>query len=576
MESTAARMIPPLLPSELPSFPLVGIGASAGGLEAFTHLLAHLPTTTGMAYVLVQHLDPTHKSLLTDLLTRTTQMDVHEAREGMEVCANHVYIIAPDTDLTLSHHRLHVVPQTTTAGQHLSIDTFLVSLAENTEHPVIGVLLSGTGSDGTRGLQAIKERGGITLAQDGASAKFAAMPQHAIDAGCVDFIGEPAAIAQALTRISRHPSVSRAHVADTQERWETDAQEERAFWQILRLLSLRTAVDFTLYKPTTLKRRVQRRMVLSQIDREADYLAYLSEHPAEVVALSQDFLIGVTAFFRHPEASQALTHEIFPRLLATRAPLDPLRIWVPGCSTGEEVYSLAICLQEFLTERDLATPFQIFGTDVSAAAIEHARKGVYAPGAPGGISEQRLSHFFGSVQGNARISASIRERCVFAQHNLLKDPPFSHLDLLSCQNVLIYLLPVAQKKSLQMFHYALSPHGFLLLGPSETIGTAVDLFTRTGPHLYLKKAGSSRPWFVGDMGASADRQPRDRSEEGNDMSMQESNRAEGSQKEMDRLLLARYAPASVVIDAEMEILQFRGEDQPLLAASSRQSELQSL
>jgi two-component system CheB/CheR fusion protein len=495
-------------------------------------------------------------------------MDVREAREGMEVCANHVYIIAPDTDLTLEHNRLHVVPQTTTAGQHRSIDTFLVSLAENTEHQAIGVLLSGTGSDGTHGLQAIKERGGITLAQDGASAKFAAMPQNAIDSGCVDFIGEPAAIAQALTSISRHPSVSRTNVADTQAHEETDAEGERAFWQILRLLSLRTAVDFTLYKPTTLKRRVQRRMVLSQIDREADYLAYLSEHPAEVVALSQDFLIGVTAFFRHPAADQALTHEIFPRLLATKARLDPLRLWVPGCSTGEEVYSLAICLQEFLTERGLPTPFQIFGTDLRATAIEHARKGVYAPGALGGVSEQRLSRFFLSVQGNARISASIRERCVFAQHNLLKDPPFSHLDLLSCQNVLIYLLPMAQKKSLQMFHYALSSHGFLLLGPSETIGTAADLFARTGPHLYLKKAGSGRSWFVGDVGKSADREPAERSEEGNDMSTEESSRAEGSQKEMDRLLLARYAPASVVIDAEKEILQFRGETSPYLQPAS--------
>lgn len=281
--------------------PHCGDRSFCGGLESFAHLLRHLPATTGMVYVLVQHLDPTHKNLLTDLLTRTTPMDVREAWEGMEVCADHVYTIAPDTDLTLSHNRLHVVPQTITAGQHLSIDTFLVSLAENAEHPAIGVLLSGTGSDGTRGLQAIKERGGITLAQDGASAKFAAMPQHAIDAGCVDFIGEPAAIAQELTRISRHPSVSRTNVADTQERSETDAQGERAFCQILRLLSLRTAVDFTLYKPATLKRRVQRRMVLSQIDREADYLAYLCEHPAEVAALSQDFLIGVTAFFAIPK-----------------------------------------------------------------------------------------------------------------------------------------------------------------------------------------------------------------------------------------------------------------------------------
>src|SRR6185312_2795449 len=383
-----------------------------------------------------------------------------------------------------------------------------------------------------------------------------------------DFIGSPEELASELTRISRHGSFKPPKGAEAEVREQGGTEDATAFWQILRLLSLRTHVDFTLYKPTTLKRRMQRRMVLSQIDHEADYLAYLSEHPAEVAALSQDLLIGVTAFFRHPAADQALTHEIFPRLLETKAPLAPLRLWVPGCSTGEEVYSLAICLQEFLTERDLPTPFQIFGTDLSTTAIEHARKGVYAPGALGGVSPARRERFFTQVNGNTRISASIRERCVFAQHNLLKDPPFSHLDLLSCQNVLIYLLPVAQKKSLQRFHYALSSHGFLLLGPSETIGTAADLFACTGPHLYLKKAGSGRSWFFGDVGGSADSEPPDRSEEGNDMSTQESSRAEGSQKEMDRLLLARYAPASVVIDAQMEILQFRGETSPYLQPAS--------
>ena len=552
--------------TSIPSFPIVGIGASAGGLEAFTHLLQHLPATTGMAYVLVQHLDPTHKSLLADLLVRATRMEVCEAREGMEVCANHVYIIAPNTDLTLEQGSLRLVPQTKTAGRHLSIDTLLASLAENAQHQAIGVILSGTGSDGTRGLQAIKERGGITLAQDAPSAQYSAMPQSAIAAGCVDFIGSPANIARELTRISHLSSVLPAKVARDQEGTEDTA----TFQQILRLLSLRTDVDFTLYKSTTLMRRMQRRMGLSQIDSETSYLTYLRDHQAEVAALLQDFLIGVTAFFRNPATEQALTHEVFPRLTQAHSSPDTLRIWVPGCSTGEEVYSLAICLQEFLSERSDAIPFQIFGTDLNGTAIEQARKGIYAAGALGGISPERLERFFLPVSGNALVSTSIRECCVFAQHNLLKDPPFSHLDLLSCQNVLIYLGPDAQKKSFQLFHYALSLHGFLLLSPSETIGTASDLFAHTGQHqhLYLKKAASVRSWFVSDVRGSARGKPSDLSEEGNDMRIEESIRAFDIQKETDRLLLARYAPASVVIDAEMEILQFRGPIHPYLQPAS--------
>ncbi len=551
-----------------PLFPIVGVGASAGGLDAFTQLLAHLPTTTGMAYVLVQHLDPAHASLLADLLTRTTRMNVHEAREGMIVEANHVYIIAPDTDLTLEQSRLHVVPQTKTAGLHLSIDTLLTSLAENAQHPAIGVILSGTGSDGTRGLQNIKERGGITLAQSTASAQYSAMPQNAIAAGCVDFTGSPINIARELTRIGHHPSVSRTHIVESEAHDDGDANDELAFWQILHMLSLRTNVDFTRYKPKTLKRRLLRRMVLQQISSTPEYLAYLHDHQPEAVALSQDFLIGVTTFFRNPATGQALTHEIFEHLMATRAPPDPLRIWVPGCSTGEEVYSLAICLQELLTERNLPTLFQIFGTDLNRAAIEQARKGVYAAGALSSVSPERLERFFLPLNGSAQITQSIRDCCVFAQHNLLKDPPFSRLDLLSCQNVLIYLLPDAQKKSIQMFHYALSSPGLLLLGPSETIGAASDLFAPAGQHLYLKKAGSVRSWFVSDIRGSTRTKLPDLSAGGKDMHAEENTRTFDILKETDRLLLARYAPASVVVDAQMEILHFRGQTNPYLQPAS--------
>jgi two-component system, chemotaxis family, CheB/CheR fusion protein len=556
----------------IPSFPIVGIGASAGGLEAFTELLKHLPATTGMAYVLVQHLDPTHVSLLVDLLARTTSMNVREAREGMEVEADHVYIIAPNTDLTLEQNKLKVVPQTNTSGQHLSIDTFLSSLAENAQHQPIGVILSGTAFDGTLGLQAIKERGGITLAQDTPSAQYAEMPQSAIAAGCVDFIGSPERIAQELTRISLHPSLSQANTTESEAHDQEDTKGEQAFWQVLRLLRRNTNVDFSAYKPTTLRRRVLRRMVLQQINSLPEYLAYLHDHQTEVTALHQDILIGVTAFFRNPEAYQALTQEVFPRLLETKTPLDPLRIWVPGCSTGEEVYSLAICLQEYLTERGLSTPFHLFGTDLNGTAIARARKGIYTPGTVNSLSPERLQRFFLDTHEGHQISASLREHCIFAQHNLLADPPFSHLDLLSCQNVLIYLDPDAQQKIMRLFHYALIPHGFLLLGPSETIGTALDLFAQLGEYrqLYRQKNTSARPPFVGDVRTSTrdESTSSTSSRKGTIMRYEEDSRAFDIQKEMDRLLLARYAPASVVIDAQMEILHFRGQTSPYLQPAS--------
>jgi two-component system, chemotaxis family, CheB/CheR fusion protein len=334
-------------------------------------------------------------------------------------------------------------------------------------------------------------------------------------------------------------------------------------------------VDFTAYKPTTLKRRIARRMVLQQIGSEAEYLAYLRDHQAEVTALYQDMLIGVTAFFRAPEASHALMEEIFPHLLATKPSRDPLRIWVPGCSTGEEVYSLAIGLQEYLTERDLPTPFQLFGTDLNGTAIAQARKGIYTPGVLGSLSPERLQRFFLPVHEGYQISTSLRERCVFAQHNLLTDPPFSHIDLLTCQNVLIYLRSDVQQKLMQLFHYALLPHGFLLLGPSETIGAASDLFAQAGEYrqLYRKKSTSARPPFVGNVRASARDELHNSQKEENSMRDEESIHEFDIQKETDRLLLERYAPACVVIDAQMEIVQFRGHTSRYLEPSSGKASL---
>lgn len=564
--------------TEQSTFPIVGIGASAGGLEALKGVLRFLPNDAGMAYVVVQHLDPKHESLLPDLLARATRMQVHEAREDMEVFANQVYVIAPNTDMTLAQDMLQLVPRTEARGQHLSIDTFLRSLAESRASRAMGVILSGMAADGTLGLQAIKAAGGMTFAQDPASAQFAGMPQSAITAGCVDFVGSPEAIARELTRIGRHAYVRQPPVVETEEQVASPERavptREPEFQQILRVLRRRTDTDFSAYKPATLERRIQRRMALLRLDSFAQYLTYLSDHQAEAEALYQDVLIGVTSFFRDPSTFQTLAQEILPRLLATKATRSSLRVWVPGCSTGEEVYSLAICLLEALDENALPLPpLQLFGTDLNPQAIEYARIGLYPEAAISVLSRARLDHFFRPVGGSYQIQKAIRELCVFAQHNLLKDPPFSRIDLLSCQNVLIYLGLTAQKKVIQTFHYALAPHGVLLLGPSETIGATSDLFAPIEEHKrqwYGKKASSARPLVVGDPRSST--RGTAAHEEGNTMAYAEEKREFDLQKETDRVL-ASFAPASVVIDAQMEILHFRGDTDPYLGPTPGRASL---
>lgn len=413
--------------SEPHAFPIVGIGASAGGLEAFREVLHFLPNDTGMAYVFVQHLAPTHETLLPELLARETQMHVHEAQEGMDLRANHVYVIAPNTDMTLSKGVLSLQPRTESRGQHLSIDTFLQSLAESRASGAIGVLLSGAAADGTRGLQAIKAAGGMTFAQDPTTAQFSSMPHSAITAGCVDFIGSPEAIAKELTRISEHPYFRQPPPAEAEAEQQapSGAQEgsewEQEFQQILHVLRRSTTTDFTTYKPTTLKRRIERRMALLQIDNPASYLTTLQTQQPEVNALYQDLLIGVTSFFRDATTFETLEHEILPRLAAMHEAGSPIRVWVPGCSTGEEVYSLAISMLEFLEASSLPVPsLQFFGTDLNPKAIESTRAGIYPASAITGLSPSRLLNFFLPVSGGYQIAKRVRELCVFAQHNVLK------------------------------------------------------------------------------------------------------------------------------------------------------------
>ena len=546
------------------SFPIVGIGASAGGLEAFTQLLAHLPTTTGMAYIFVQHLAPSHSSILPDLLARVTKMPLRVAQDQMIVEQNHVYVIPPNADLTLEQGIIQLLPRTQQGGQHLTIDRFFRSLAQDRSRQAIGVLLSGTAFDGTLGLEAIKAGGGMTFAQSVQSAEYPQMPQHAIATGWVDQILSPHEIASALITLSEHPSITSTI---SMEPRAFTLSEQQAFTRIRQVLTCATNVNFLAYRPATLQRRILRRMAVMQIDQLIAYATYLDDHPAEVEALSQEVLIHVTNFFRDPSTFEAVTRLVFPELVQHRLPEDPIRLWVAGCSTGEEVYSLAICLLDFLEERALQIPFQIFATDVDASALKRARAGVYLMKNMQEVSVQRLQRFFVPMDRSGehyQISKAIRERCVFARQNVANDPPFSHLDLISCRNVLMYLTPALQEKVLQTLHYALKPHGFLLLGTSESVGPGSTLFSREEPNqkLFTKKSWE-RSLPLSQVVPADQRIIKTRAEsviEGAENMIQTFD----VQQEADRLLMTTYAPASVVIDTEMQIIHIRGRTGPYL------------
>ncbi len=532
-------------------FPIVGIGASAGGLEAFTLLLERLPSDLGMAFVLVQHLDPTHESQLTEILSRKSAMPVREVHGLTPVETDHVYIIPPGMNLTIARGILQTVPRPEIGTRNMPIDGFLQALAKDRQNVAFAVILSGTASDGTLGARAIKAEGGITFAQDPVSAKFDGMPRSAIASGAIDFVLSPEGIARQLAELSRH-SYLHDGPAKVLESFPVDGGDlERIF---VRLRSA-TGIDFTYYKHNTILRRIKRRMALHGVESLKDYTRLVERDSAEASVLAQDFLVSVTSFFREPEVYQAIREVLFPALLEGRSPGDPVRIWVPGCSTGEEAYSLAIELIEFLEEHAVHPGIQIFATDLSEAVLEKARAGVYLESALGGISPERLQRFFAKRNRFFQISQTIRDSCVFARHDVTRDPPFSKMDLISCCNLLIYLGPVLQKKALSLFHYALRPSGFLVLGSSESVGSFADSFEAVDrKHKFYSKRGNSiRPKFEfpeGNAALAAGVAPRDPSEI--------FGAANSVQKEAERMLLAEYAPASVVIDSAMHVLQVRG------------------
>ena len=561
-KKTAAAKARPVLKKELldatgekekAKFPIAGIGASAGGLEAFTELLTHLPADTGMGFVLIQHLHPEYPSALTEILSRATSMSVVEVVDGMTVEPNHIYIIPPNTYLGILHGVLHLMPRSTISGQNLPIDYFFRHLAEDLGSMAIGVILSGTASDGVLGLKAIAAEGGITIAQDRESAKYDGMPHSAIAAGCVDFILPPDKIAAELSRIAHHPYVMPKPVGKAVEVFPIG---DDMLSKIFMLLRRQTGNDFTYYKPTTIQRRIRRRMLLHKLDRLENYVRYLQDNPAEVDQLFHDLLINVTGFFRDPDAFVVLAEKVFPSLKDRSADV-PIRIWVPGCATGEEAYSLAIAMLEYLGDSAGNIAIQIFATDIDENAIAVARSGVYPESISQDVSEERLRRFFVKVEGGYQISKYIRDMCIYAVQNVSKDPPFSRLDLISCRNLLIYLGPVLQKKIMAVFHYALKPSGSLLLGSAESIGGFSDYYRviDSKEKVYAKKSVATPMQMEFGTSAGYTPAPMPKSDFS---SLSSTGERFDLTREVDDLLMNEFTPAGVVIDNNMDILQFRG------------------
>ncbi len=536
-------------------FLIAAIGASAGGLEATTALVRKLPADTGMAFIVVQHLDPKHHSILAELLAKETAMPVNQVTEGMRVDPNHIYVIPPDATMSISDRTLRLTPREESRAGRMPIDYFMRSLAEAHGNQAIGVVLSGTGSDGTLGLAEIQAQGGVTLVQDETTARYDGMPRSAIASGAVDFILPPDGIARELVRIAHHPYAA----ADRVKEPAAVGPHVDGIESIFQALRRATGVDFTHYRQSTIRRRIHRRMFVHKIDRLPDYVKYVLTNPPEVKALYQDMLINVTSFFRNPKVFDAMKSEVFPNVLKHRQPDSTIRVWTPACSSGEETYSVAIALLEFLGDRAQEIPIQVFGTDISEPSVGKARAAWYPENILGDVSPERLARFFTKSDGGYRIIKAIREMCIFAQHNVLNDPPFSQMDVICCRNLLIYLEPVLQNRVISLFHYAIRNHGYLVLGSSEGVGAAGNLFAAEDRvhRVFLKKATAARQPVTFSMGRHMERVDFGAGHTSPKVTDTNWNYLE-AQKEFDRRLLAQYCPAAVFVNEDMDIIHTRG------------------
>jgi two-component system CheB/CheR fusion protein len=553
-------------PSEPPGFTIAGIGASAGGLEALSQLLSAMGNERELALVVVQHLSAEHDSVLPELLAPSTSWRVEQVTQGVVVRPGHVYVIPPDAEMGISDGKLQLLPRPKGQSGRTPINHFFESLSHYAHSRAIGVVLSGTASDGALGLREIKAAGGITIAQDPKTAKFDGMPRAAIATNAVDLVLPPQQIATELIRIARAaPAVPESVAAAEAEqavaaaiaREHVPATQHEQLNQIFQLLRSDSGVDFTHYKLPTIRRRLQRRLVLHKLDGLDDYLKLLRQRPDEIHSLYSDLLIHVTRFFRDPDSYAILQNRIFPTLLQDRHGDDAIRLWVPGCSTGEEAYSVAIALLEFLGDSVSNVQVQVFATDVSEGSIDHARAGVYPESISDDVSSERLRRFFNRVDGSYRIVKQVRDLCVFARQDLTRDPPFSKLDLIVCRNVLIYLGAVLQKKLMNVFHYALKPAGYLMLGNAETIGSHSELFGVVDKRhkIYSKKLATVRA----DVEFPVEYAPGRRRAETSKRPTGELRGGMNVQNEVNRVLLSRFAPPGVVVDGDLRIVQFRGQ-----------------
>lgn len=553
----------PTTATEKYAFPIIAIGASAGGLEAIEQFLKYLPANTDMAFVIIQHLDPTRKGMMPELLQRVTPMNVIQAKNSLKVKKNNVYVIPPNHDLSILHDTLYLIEPIKPRGLHLPIDYFFRALADDRREQAVAIILSGMGSDGTLGIKAIKEKGGLALVQDPTTAKFDSMPRNAIETGLVDYIATAQDLAERLNDL-----IVQTHVISLKPKKgkpETKAQKS-AFDRICILIRAQTGHDFSLYKKSTIYRRVERRMAIHQIDRIANYVRFLNENRQEIDLLFHELLIGVTNFFRDHKYWEYLRDKALPRLLAAKPESTNLRAWVAGCSTGEEAYTLAITFKEAQEKAQLSSQYtlQIFATDIDPNAIEKARHGVYPANIAADVNEERLERYFLEEDGHFRVKKEIREMVVFATQNLLLDPPFTNLDILSCRNLLIYLGPELQKKVLPLFHYSLKPKGILVLGSAETIGVYTDLFSELYKKLRIFKRSES-PIRTPEVDFPA-RHFTVKNETGMDKKSQ--SNLTNLQLLADKILLESFTPVAILVNPDGDVMYINGRTGKYLEAPS--------
>ena len=528
-------------------FPIVGIGASAGGLEALVSFLGNVPKNSGLAFVIVQHMEQTRKSVLEELLQSATNMKVMQVKDNISIQPDCVYVIPPNKDMSIQHRVLHLSDHIAPHTLQLPIDFFFRSLADDQQDSSIGVILSGMGTDGTLGLKAIKEKGGIVFIQEPSSAKFDGMPGSAIAAGLADVISPVDTLpSKIVDYLENKPLIKRT---------EEDPADNvvSSFDNIMILLRSQTGHDFSSYKKNTIDRRIERRMGVHQIDKIATYVLYLQKNPQELDLLFKEFLIGVTSFFREPMEWKLLKDKVLPAILAERAPSNTIRVWVSGCSTGEEAYSLAIVFKEVLAQLEPSQDFsmQIFATDLDREAIDKAREGVFSANIAEDMSSERLKRYFVKVDRGYQVIKSIRDMVIFAQQNMIKDPPFTKIDILTCRNLLIYLTPELQKKLLPLFHYSLNPGGVLFLGSAEAVGNFTDLFRpldrksrlyqRLQPLLQMEPVEFPTTFAPTHTAVN-----------------QQSAAVQNIQSLADKVVLQYYAPSTVLVNGKGDILYISG------------------